>query len=95
MKSSPYFIVIFDDGMGASWPMGWDSDCIGALCAIHPPVLFKTRIDARRAILISTRFAKLQSAQGKPFNTDFTDGIKYVKVVPCVEASTQSQPTKQ
>lgn len=65
---------MFDDGMGASWPI-------------------KTRFDARRAILISTRLAKLQSAQGNPFNTDFTDNIKYVKVVPCVEASAQQQAT--
>lgn len=74
----------------AAWPMGWDSDCKGALCAIHPPVLFKSRIDARKAIRISTRFAQLQSAQGKPANTDFTDSLKFVKIVPCIEAPTAS-----
>lgn len=87
MKSSPYFIVVYDDNECLYIPHGWDADCAGAIAGTgRPVVLFKTRFEARRAILISERFAKLQSARGKPFNDDFTSGKKNVKIVPCVEA---------
>ena len=83
--SARAFIVVFDDEMGTSWPMGWDSECAGAIeatgCAV---ALFDSRAEARKAIRISTAYAKLCAAQGQPANEDFLANSKFVKIVPCV-----------
>lgn len=80
------WIVCWDDEMGACWPMGWDDDCAGALCAMHDGkiVMFDSRADARKAIKVSTAFARLRKAQGLPVNEDFLDGIANVRIVECV-----------
>lgn len=78
------FIVAFDDEMGACWPMGWDKDCPGAICCYSKAVaLFPDRASARKAIRISTAYAKLCKAQGKPASDDFLDGLRCVRVIPC------------
>ena len=76
------YIVVFDDEQDACWPMCWDDSCAGALCVLTagPIALFDSRAAARRAIRISTAYAKLCQAQGKPANEDFLDCIKFVKV---------------
>lgn len=77
------FIVVFDDDQGMCVPMGWDADCEGAVCATSSRVaLFPTRAAARQAIRISTAWARLRKAQGRPENTDFTDALACVKVLP-------------
>jgi len=83
---SAAFIVCFDDSMGACWPMARDPDCDGAQCALHTGgkiATFSTRAAARKAIKVSTAWAKLCKAQGKPANEDFLDCIANVKIVPC------------
>ena len=66
------FIVVWDDQQGVCWPLGWDDDCEGAICAnTNQVAAFSNRADARRAIKISERFAALCEAQGKPANDDF------------------------
>lgn len=82
------WIVCWDDEMGACWPMGRDEDCDGALCSMHDGkiVMFLSRSDARRAIKISTAYAKLCKAQGLVANEDFLEGITNVKIVECVSA---------
>ncbi len=80
---TPGFIVVYDDEMGLCVPFGWDDDCAGAIAsAIRQPVAaFPDRKAARKAITISTRYARLCEAQGIPPNTDFTDGVKNVKIL--------------
>ncbi len=76
-------IVTWDDG-DHIFPMGWDSDCEGAICSVvsgdQPYALFESPKEARKAIRISTAFARLQREQGKPENTDFSDGLQNVKI---------------
>lgn len=62
------WIVCWDDEQGACWPMGKDVDCEGAICALHTGkiAMFSSRADARKAIKISTAYAKLRKAQGLP-----------------------------
>lgn len=63
-------------------PMGWEKACGGALCVDEDaPVLFPDRRAAQRAIRISKAHARLQLAQGKVANSDFTVGIKQVVIV--------------
>jgi hypothetical protein len=78
-----HFIIVFDDEIGACWPMGWDADCLGAVSAMTDGTvaLFTSRADARTAIRISTAYAKLCKAQGKPANDDFLDAIAAVKII--------------
>ena len=83
-----HYLVAFSD-QEFFFPMTWDKHCDGALCATfdgEPPVLFSSRTDARKAIRISTAFARLCKEQGKPCNDDFLDDIKCVMVIPCVTA---------
>ena len=82
------YIVCWDDEMGACMPMQRDDDCQGALCGQYngSVVLFKSRADARKAIRVSTAFAKLLRAQDKPTNDDFLDGLRHVKIVACESA---------
>lgn len=78
------FMVVFDDEMGVCAPMGLDADCDGALCANSGPVaLFTSRADARRAIRISTAYAKLRKEQGLPVNEDFLGALTFVRIVKC------------
>ena len=77
-------IVVWADDMGLCIPMGWDDDCEGAICGFQKDVaLFSDRREARRAIDISTKFAALCKAQGKPANEDFLGECRRnVRVVP-------------
>ena len=81
------FIVVWDDEMGVCVPMTRDADCAGALCAAgvrEKIALFSSRKAARSAINISTKFAHLRQAQGKPVNTDFLGNArKNLHVVEC------------
>lgn len=85
--SARRFIVVFDDEQAACWPMSWDADCAGALCGFSGcgVALFTSRQAARKAIRISTAYAKLRKAQGKPANDDFLEGIACVKIIQCEE----------
>ncbi|MEM6911072.1 MAG: hypothetical protein AAF555_05760 [Verrucomicrobiota bacterium] len=77
------FVVLYDDKGGLQCPMMWDADCEGALTAWwhpNPIATFPSRADARKAITISTKYAQLVKAQGKPENTDFTEFKKHLRV---------------
>lgn len=82
------WIVCWDDEQGACWPMGKDLDCEGALCALHTGkiAMFASRSAARKAVKVSTAFAKLRKAQGLPANDDFLEGIANVRIVECESA---------
>ena len=82
------WIVCWDDEQGACWPMGKDLDCEGALCALHTGkiAMFASRSDARKAIRVSTAYAKLRKAQGLPANDDFLEGVANVRIVECESA---------
>lgn len=84
--SSRNFIVLWDDNMGVCCPMGWDSDCAGAICCIDKSVaIFPSRKAARKAINISAKYALLCQAQGKPANLDFLGQCrKNLRIVECV-----------
>jgi hypothetical protein len=89
------FIVVYNDDDCLCLPMQWDSDCKGALCVCGTGdiVVFSDRKAARRAIDISSKFAALCKAQGKPANEDFLgDCRKHVRIMPCV-ASTEARGT--
>lgn len=83
-------IVVFDDEQGLCAPMALDRDCEGALVSTgawgDPVALFPNPAAARKAIRISTANTRLLTAQGKLANTDFTDAIKCIKVLPVVVA---------
>lgn len=86
MSKPNSFIIFWDDDQGVCAPMQWDPDCEGAVCALHKGeiALFDTKPAARRAIDISTKFALLQKAQGKPANDDFLGAAKAcLRIVPC------------
>lgn len=78
------YIVLFDTEDGICSPMGWDSDCEGAICCWSGSVaVFDSRKTARKAIAISQRFQQLCAAQGKPSNTDFAlPHRNLLKIVP-------------
>ena len=82
------WVVCWDDQMGACWPMGRDTDCEGALCALHTGkiAMFTSRAAARKAIKVSTAYAKLRKAQGLHANDDFLEGIANVRIVECESA---------
>ena len=68
------FIVLWDDQFGVCVPMGFDSECPGALEAAgtnSAVAVFPNRPTARRAIDISAKHAALRKAQGLPSNDDF------------------------
>lgn len=84
-----HYLVVFDDEDRFFIPMTWDADCKGSLRGIgtgESPVLFGSRSDARKAIRISTAFARLCKEQGTAANEDFLSAIKCVKVIGCVTA---------
>lgn len=77
------FIVVWDDGMGLCAPLSWDAHCLGALsCCGDSVAIFPGRKEARKAISISTHYAKLCKAQGLPENTDFTEGKNMLRILP-------------
>lgn len=79
------FIIVFDDTNGLCVPYGWDADCEGAIEAHGQSVaVFETRKAANTAITISRKFADLQKAQGKPFNTDFSEYRKNIQILPAI-----------
>lgn len=78
------FLVVYDDQASLCIPMGRDSECEGAVCTAtgtESVVIFESREKAKRAIKISRLFAELQSAQGKPANSDFLEGYKSVRII--------------
>ena len=83
------WIVFWDDGLGACWPMGRDEDCEGALCATlsGKVMMFRSRAAARKAIKVSKAYAKLRQAQGLPANYDFLDKNSNVKIIECEEGA--------
>lgn len=78
------FIVVWDDQSGICFPMGWDDDCEGAICAAGSAVAaFASRKEAMSAIRISSRFAELRKSQGRPANNDFLgDARRNLRVFP-------------
>ena len=82
------YMVFFDDKDCLNIPMGWDADCEGAICTggTPEPVIFPDRKSAQKAIAISSAYAKLNAAQGRPVNTDFTDAKSCVVIRKCVVA---------
>lgn len=82
------YVVIWDDNICISVLMSWDDDCEGALCCGSGPIaIFPTRKEARKAINISTLYAKLCRAQGKPANDDFLSGHIFLRIVPTKPAT--------
>lgn len=75
------FIVVYESDDGV-FPMQWDDKCEGALHVMcsNEVAGFNSREDARKAIRVSRCFALLNLAQGKVHISDFTEGIKHVKV---------------
>ena len=62
---SKSFVVVFEDA-GLFYPLGWDSDCEGALCqSLHQVAEFFSKSDARRAIDVTVKFSALRRAQGR------------------------------
>lgn len=83
-QNQKQFLVLYDDENGITCPMMRDTDCDGALCAWCSPnkiAMFRTRAAARKAIVISTKYAELMKSQGKPENTEFTKFRKFIRIV--------------
>lgn len=78
------YIIVYDDGDSLCIPQSWDQTCEGAVCADsnYNIALFATRKAAQTAIKISRKYAELREAQGKAANTDFTEFIKFINIVP-------------
>lgn len=89
MKPAGY-VVTWDYQDGVCCVMGWDPDCEGSLCAAHPgdaAAVFTDLASARKAVRVSTAFAKLRKEQGKPANGDFLGKcLRNVRIVPLVGA---------
>lgn len=76
------YIVCWDDDQVLCVPMGWDTECAGALSYGREVAWFPSRAEARKAVRISTAYAKLCKAQGKPANSDFLGGLDVIKIMP-------------
>lgn len=76
-------------GFPESGPLACDHCTTGIACGKIEMPAPETSTPARRSAS-RPEFAQLQIAQGKPANTDFTDSIKFVKIVPCIEAPTET-----
>lgn len=88
------FVVVWDDEQGICAPMVWDAECEGAICGGIGPkervALFTSRKAARHAIDISSKWAALNKAQGKPVNEDFLGECrKNLRVVECQAANSK------
>jgi hypothetical protein len=83
-KASKSCIVVYDDEQGICAPLGWDTDCEGALCCVEPVVVFPDRNAARKAINVSARYNDLCREQGKSNrNTDFDPECRpYIRIKP-------------
>lgn len=80
-------IVTYDDWQGLCVPMGWDSECKGALEGGETPVVFPNRAAAQKAIRISKRWNALRREQGGIVNSDFDpECVKNVRIVPVISA---------
>jgi hypothetical protein len=78
------FLVMFDNG-DYCVPYGNDPDCPGALEAnSKTPTVFHSRAAAGAAIRISKLFNRIRKERGEPVNSDFTDDLKHVLIVPLV-----------
>ena len=86
MADDKRYIVCFESD-NACWPMGFDEDCPGALCTMHDGrvALFRGKSAARKAIRISSAYARLCREQGRPVNEDFLSGIASVKIMEAVD----------
>ena len=91
-----HYLVLWDDQMGVCTAMGWDDDCAGAICCLDKTAaIFDSRKAARTAINISTKYALLCQAQGKPVNLDFLGACrKNIRIVECVP-NNAIKPTKK
>ena len=83
------YIVVWDDEQGVCVPMGFDSECEGAIEAIgknDAVAYFSDKPAARKAIDISAKNAALRKAQGKSANDDFLGtSRKHLHIVECRE----------
>lgn len=93
------YIVIWDDGMGLSFPMGWDDDCEGAICGCGYSggiAAFVSRADARKAIRISAANARLLIEQQKLQKENSSDFLgraaKNLKIIPLKAKLKQVKP---
>lgn len=78
-------LVTYDDEMGYCFPMGWNSECDGALECASPPVIFPNRAAAQKAIRISKLWNALCREQNRICNSDFNpDFAKNVRIVPVI-----------
>ena len=78
------YIVVFDNDDSLCVPYTWNEACEGAIeCGGRGEsvALFETRQEARKAIAISKANAVLLRAQGKVFNSDFTDSLKCLRIL--------------
>lgn len=87
MKKPSHFIVVIitDDALFHN-PLTWNDECAGSLRCSSPDdtaALFTSRADARKAIRISSAFARLEKEQGPIFNEDFITGLKNIHIQPC------------
>jgi hypothetical protein len=83
------FIICFDDQCGFTVPMGWDKSCAGAVCCISEKdevVMFADKPAARKALLISGLWARLQKEQGIPCCEEFLGKQRDLRIVPVVFA---------
>lgn len=79
------FMVFYNDQNGLCVPFGADDSTAGAIHgAENTPVMFATWADAQKAIRISIAKAKLDEAQGRPVNEDFTVYRKNIRIVKVV-----------
>lgn len=85
-KKPKAFIIVYDSDESFCVPCSEDSDCPGAVCTMDngPIRLFSSRKEAARAIRITRAFALLTKAQGLPYNEDFVEGLKFVRILPCI-----------
>jgi len=84
--SDKTFIVVYDDEQSLCIPYAWDEDCKGALVAIcgkQNAACFNSRKAARKAINISTAFARLKKTQGESVCDDFISEKHNVRVIEC------------
>lgn len=81
------FIVVWDDEQSLVVPMTWDEECDGAIHSDGNGIvaLFESRIEARKAIKISTLNARLRIAQGSAADTDFTETPGFIRIRPAAK----------
>ena len=80
------FMVMYDDGCGLCYPLGWDALCEGGLQCGGAAVVFPDRASAQRGIRISEFNAKMLREQGKPYDDSWTEYRKRIRILPVVMA---------